>query len=84
MTDEPTQKREITLEEMRYMPLAELSKLDLETLKDLEAKAVAAADAAHKSGDGRAIFSTRMARSWVDWAIRFHLFERSKDDGINN
>ena len=84
MNDSPTPKPIITLEEMRHMPLAELSKLDLETLKDLEERAIAAAKEAHKTDDGRAIFSTRMARSWIDWAIRFHLFERSKDDGINN
>ena len=84
MSDSSTPKQNITLEEMRHMPLAELSKLDLETLKDLEAKAIAAASEAHKSGDGRAIFSARMARSWVDWAIRFHLFERSKEEEKNN
>lgn len=82
MTDAPTPKN-ITLEEMRHMPLAELSKLDLETLKELEQKAIVAADEAHKGTDGKAIFSTRMARSWVDWAIRFHLFERSKDENGN-
>mgnify|MGYP003394403071 CR=1 FL=1 len=82
MNDTPTPKI-ISLEEMRHMPLAELSKLDLETLKDLEVKAIAAAEEAHKGNDGKLIFSTRMARSWVDWAIRFHLFERSKDETGN-
>lgn len=83
MNDSPAPK-ELTLEEMRHMPLGELSKLDLETLKALEVKAIAAADEAHKGTDSRAIFSTRMARSWIDWAIRFHLFERSQHDEINN
>lgn len=82
MNDTP--KPMMTLEEMRRMPLGELSKLDLETLKALEAEAIAAAEEAHKGTDNRAIFSTRMARSWIDWAIRFHLFERSQHDEINN
>ncbi len=82
--NEDNNQKKLTLDNVAHDCIATLSKMDMEVLKDLQQQAWEASKKYREAGENFEFYRMRSKLSMLDFAINWKLYERSKNDGINN